>query len=136
MTTPTTMMLEPSAAAFLGVSRAWLKQMRMAGTGPDYTVIGTAIIYSKESLSNFAKVTVLPISDKGRHAVTLFSVTKDFFDSLTDAQLQQLNGMLATEQKAKLSLVDRFLDKMQTAKQKAKKMSKGQTTLADCGISP
>jgi hypothetical protein len=43
------------AAAFLSVSRSWLKALRLRGDGPDYFVQGRRIFYSIGGLESWAE---------------------------------------------------------------------------------
>ena len=47
------MMAEAVAAAYLGMSRIWLRQSRMKGTGPAFVKIGRSVRYAVSDLDAF-----------------------------------------------------------------------------------
>ncbi len=51
--TATNALREPDAAAYVGLSRAYLRQARMYGRGPAFVRIGRAVVYRRDDLEAF-----------------------------------------------------------------------------------
>ena len=52
---PSQTLKERDAAQYLGMSRIWLSQSRMRGTGPEYIKIGRTIRYAVSDLDDYLK---------------------------------------------------------------------------------
>lgn len=51
--TATNALREADAAAYVGLSRAYLRQARMHGRGPAFVRIGRAVVYRRDDLEAF-----------------------------------------------------------------------------------
>lgn len=51
--TATNALRESDAAAYVGLSRAYLRQARMHGRGPVFVRIGRAVVYRRDDLEAF-----------------------------------------------------------------------------------
>lgn len=111
---PNKVLLEPTAAKYLGVPRSWLKNQRKAGTGPKYFVIGTAICYNVSDLSDFSKVMVVETQFRGRNAVSLYSTVSEFVEALSDEQVAAILRVLTPSDKERLTTIQTVMKKEAT----------------------